>query len=307
MLISRYHSHISSQYANGIVGPIQIDGPASCEYDIDLGPFPISDWYYSTADKILDRVSNPYKPFVAGVPGSPPPSDNILFNGTNVNPYSGASGGGSYAKVVLTSGKRHRLRLINTSADNTFTISIVGHSMTVIATDFVPVRPYPADSVYLAVGQRLDVVIEANQAVGTYWMNATFSSAAVCGSSKNPHPAAIVQYEGAPWWAPGDPGSAPRDSFCSDDVSPVPVVQKRAPDALFSGSHMDGELNVSLTINSTVAKVYWRVNDSAIDVAWSEPTLQYVLENNYSSFPSNSNVIQLPGNNQVRFALPYIP
>ena len=34
---SWYHSHFSSQYGDGVVGPIVFNGPASANYDIDLG------------------------------------------------------------------------------------------------------------------------------------------------------------------------------------------------------------------------------------------------------------------------------
>lgn len=43
---SWYHSHYSSQYGMGVVGTIVINGPASTNYDVDLGTFPVSDWYY---------------------------------------------------------------------------------------------------------------------------------------------------------------------------------------------------------------------------------------------------------------------
>jgi FtsP/CotA-like multicopper oxidase with cupredoxin domain len=72
---NRYHSHFSSQYGNGVVGTIQIDGPASLNYDEDLGVFPITDWYYGAADEIQHSLIPP--------PGAAPPSDNILFNGTH--------------------------------------------------------------------------------------------------------------------------------------------------------------------------------------------------------------------------------
>lgn len=293
--VFRYHSHVSSQYANGISGAIQIDGPASCEYDIDLGVFPISDWYYDTADDLLSRVFDPLNPFTVGIPGSPPPSDNILFNGTNVDPYG--FGSGSYAKVIFKQGKRHRLRLINTSTDNTFTISIVGHSMTIIATDFVPVHPYPVESVYMTVGQRFDVVIDANQPVGTYWLNATFSKTGVCGFSINPYPAAIVQYEGAPWLEPEDQGFPPEDTHCADDISPVPVVPRIPPSVSFNFNPLN-PLNVSLAVNTTVSRVYWEVNGRAINVDWGKPTLQYVI-NGSDPFPSDSNIISIPNKTQV--------
>ncbi|KAK1757105.1 Cupredoxin [Echria macrotheca] len=295
---SWYHSHISSQSASGLQGAIQIEGPASYAYDIDLGVFPISDWYYNATDQILNRVFSAANPFVPGQPGTPPPSDNVLFNGTNINPLGT---GGNYAKIMFTPGKRHRLRLINAGVENTFTISIVGHSMTVIATDFVPVNPYPVDSVYLSVGQRLDVVIDANQPVGTYWLNATFSAARVCGSSNNAHPAAIVQYDGAPWWIPTDPGTAPKDTYCADDIAATPVVPRVAPIGLFVPD-TSNTLNVSLNVDSSVSKVYWEVNSSAIDVTWDKPTLQDVLDGE-GTFQTAQNIVEMPGQTQWTFWL----
>lgn len=43
-----YHSHFSAQYGDGATGAVIIDGPASSNYDIDLGPYPVTDWYYPT-------------------------------------------------------------------------------------------------------------------------------------------------------------------------------------------------------------------------------------------------------------------
>ncbi|KAM7191610.1 laccase [Naviculisporaceae sp. PSN 640] len=286
---SWYHSHISSQYANGIVGAIQIDGPASYPYDQDLGVFPINDWYYDSVETILQRMMDPNNPYRPGSPGSPPESDNILFNGTNINPNGP---GGEYAKVRLTSGKRHRLRLINPSADNTFTISIVGHTMTVIEADFVPVQPYDTTEVYLGVGQRYDVVINADQPAGAYWLNATLSSNGFCGSSKNPYPAAIVTYEGFEDSIPTDPGVAPVDTYCADDLSLRSLVPMSAPKTEFNPRPED-TLSVSLEVNTNISKVFWEVNGVPIDVSWEKPTLQYVLDSDLS-FPLEANVIQLP-------------
>lgn len=97
-----YHSHFSAQYGNGIIGAVQVDGPASTPYDIDLGPMILTDYYHDTADNLVHYTET----------NGAPPSDNVLFNGHTVNP---STGDGEYEKVTLTPGKRHRLRLINTS------------------------------------------------------------------------------------------------------------------------------------------------------------------------------------------------
>ena len=44
---SWYHSHYSSKYAGGILGPMIIHGPSNYDYDIDLGPVFVQDCGYS--------------------------------------------------------------------------------------------------------------------------------------------------------------------------------------------------------------------------------------------------------------------
>ncbi|KAK0707618.1 ascomycete fungal laccase from thielavia arenaria [Lasiosphaeris hirsuta] len=295
---SWYHSHYSSQYANGVTGSLVINGPASLPFDIDLGAFPISDWYYGAADNIYARVNDPTNPFIPGSPGSPPPSDNIFFNGTNVNPNGP---GGSYAKVVLTPGKRHLLRLINPSVDNTFTVSIVGHSMTVVANDFVPVNAYTTRSLYLGVGERYDVTIDASQPVANYWINVTFSASGVCGTSKNPYPAAILGYAGAGSKNPKDRGIAPPDSLCADQPGLQPIVGRKVPRNQFTAAPSQS-LSVKLEVDSSVSKVFWKVNESAIDVSWEQPTLELIAQGN-SSFPTPKSIITIPDNSEWSFWL----
>ncbi|KAK5148967.1 hypothetical protein LTR04_000259, partial [Oleoguttula sp. CCFEE 6159] len=152
---SWYHSHYSAQYGDGAVGAIIIDGPASSNYDIDLGSYIVNEWYYPTSYQINYAAS------VNLQTGSPPPNaDNILVSGTNKN----TAGGGKYGVVTMTKGKKYRLRLINTSADNFIRVSLDNHNFTVMTADFIPIKPYTTQWVLLAIGQRYDVVINANQA-----------------------------------------------------------------------------------------------------------------------------------------------
>jgi FtsP/CotA-like multicopper oxidase with cupredoxin domain len=44
---SWYHSHYSVQYGDGVMGGIVIKGPASANYDIDLGFYPFTDWFHA--------------------------------------------------------------------------------------------------------------------------------------------------------------------------------------------------------------------------------------------------------------------
>ncbi|TRX88988.1 hypothetical protein FHL15_010110 [Xylaria flabelliformis] len=279
-----YHSHFSAQYGNGVFGSIVINGPASLNYDIDLGAYPIQDYYLPTADELV--VQTQHTP-------PPPSSNNVLFNGTNINP---AGSGGAYSRITLTPNKRHRLRLINPSVEHSYQVSIVGHNMTVIATDLVPVNSLTTSNVFLGVGQRLDVIINASQKAGNYWMNVTLPAANACGTSLNLAPAAIVHYSTAPNSNPTDPGTAPPNLGCRDSLDYVPVVTRQAPLDQFSAS-LQNTLDVTL---NTTTLVVWKVNGSAINVDWDRPILDYVLTGN-TSYPRSENVINVDQKNAWTF------
>lgn len=283
---SWYHSHFSAQYGNGIVGTIQIEGPASLPYDIDLGVFPLSDYYYKSADELVHFTMN----------NGPPFSDNVLFNGTGKHPVTGA---GQYANVTLTPGKRHRLRIINTSTENHFQVSLVDHSMTVIASDMVPVNAMTVDSLFLAVGQRYDVTIDASKTPGNYWFNVTFGGSAFCGGSLHPNPAAIFHYANAPGGLPTKQGTPPIDHQCLDNMNLSPVVTRSAPVSGFV-KKPGNTLPVTLDLTGTPLFV-WKVNASAINVDWQKPVLDYVMTQN-TNYPPGDNLVQIDSVDQVGFS-----
>lgn len=92
--------------------------------------------------------------------------------------------------------------------------------MTIIAADFVPVDSFTTDSLFIGIGQRFDVTIDASQATDNYWLNITFGGNGDCGTSLNPHPAAIFRYEGAPETNPTNVGVTPDDHYCSELSKP---------------------------------------------------------------------------------------
>lgn len=261
-----------------------INGPASLPYDIDLGAFPVSDWYYGAADTLAEQIADSN--------GAPPPSDNILINGSNINP-SGA--GGKYTTVNLTPGKRHRLRLINPSVENSFSVSLVNHSMTVIGTDFVPVDAFTTNSLFIGIGQRYDVTIDASQTPGNYWFNVSYAASGACGSSKNPHPAAIFHYSGAATGTPTTTGTPPPDAACADYTSYTPVVTRTASLSQFSAAPD----NLNVTFNGVAnPTVFWNVNGNSMQVNWEKPTLEYVREKN-TAYPVRENVVSVTQANVV--------
>ena len=135
-----YHSHFSLQYSNGLIGPLIIHGPTSANWDVDLGPLGITDWYHEPAFAAY------YKERTA-----PIAAQNGLFNGLNTYNDSDTIVGSKY-EMKFTPGKKHRIRVINMSTDSHFKFSIDGHKMTVQAADFVAIQPYETETLNLFIG-----------------------------------------------------------------------------------------------------------------------------------------------------------
>lgn len=142
---SRYHSHYSPQYGDGIAGPLIFDGPTTANYDIDLGAYPISDWMYQSSWQVeyLTEVA-----FQSGGKDNAV-MNNILINGTNKNPQ----GTGKYSTTTIQPGKRYLLRLISMTADNFVQVTLDGHQFEVVAADFIPIKPITANWLLLGSGQ----------------------------------------------------------------------------------------------------------------------------------------------------------
>jgi FtsP/CotA-like multicopper oxidase with cupredoxin domain len=277
-----YHSHFTLQYSDGLVGPIVINGPTSAEWDVDLGPVLITDWYHTVFSLLwFQEETNP-----------PVASDNQLINGKGMNGTLG-----SFQTFSFQQGKKFRLRIINTSSDQHLKFSIDQHVMTVMAADFIPIEPYQQTVLNVAIGQRYDVVVEANQPVGNYFMRAV--PALDCSATNHPEGGfAIVSYEGA---GTDTPTSTPYiiSPKCGDETEIVPIVHVDA------GPFAYGEQeNLNLTLIDNFLR--FTLNNSTLVVDWSEPTL-LLAENLNSSFPGNYNALELNGTDQtvppVRYTL----
>ncbi|EXA36854.1 hypothetical protein FOQG_09814 [Fusarium oxysporum f. sp. raphani 54005] len=161
---SWYHSHYSVQYADGLQGPITIHGPQSAPYDATKRPLLMTDWSHESAFRLL-------------FPGSQFSNKTILLNGAgNVSHYGYTptlpvpDNYELYFNKTPTDKpsrpKRYLLRLINTSFDSTLVFSIDNHWLQIVTSDFVPIEPYFNTSVLIGIGQRYNVIVEANPLAG---------------------------------------------------------------------------------------------------------------------------------------------
>jgi FtsP/CotA-like multicopper oxidase with cupredoxin domain len=74
---------------------------------------------------------------------------------------------------------------VNAAVDTHFKFMIDNHTMTVIASDLVPITPYETTVLNIGMGQRYDVIVTADQAsvADSFWLRAIPQSA--CSDNDN--------------------------------------------------------------------------------------------------------------------------
>lgn len=220
-----YHSHYSVQYADGSAGPITIHGPSSGDWDEAINPpLILSDWYHNSAFSV--------------VAGGETGGKDILVNGRgNITRFSGAKNTTAIRpplNITFESPrpgqgcKKYLLRVINTSFDTTFVFSIDNHLLQVVTADFVPIQPYRNTSILIGIGQRYNVVVEANPlnrsspiaSDGNYWIRTEIADCFVNSDPGNPgyDQVAVLRYNAS---STSDPTTKKWDDIalkCSDET-----------------------------------------------------------------------------------------
>ncbi|KAK5656371.1 hypothetical protein OQA88_4751 [Cercophora sp. LCS_1] len=291
-----YHSHYSAQYSGGILGPIVVHGPLTEPYDIDLGPVLLSDWYHGEYFDLIEKMLSPG--------GSPQvPSDNNLINGkmnfdcSTVEPgdTTPCTNNAGISKFQLTRGKVHRLRLVNSGADGVQQFSIDGHMLKVIANDFTPIKPYETKVVTLGVGQRADVLVEANAEGSAFWMRSDLT----CAPAKQPNAVAAVYYDDAdstktpttsPWDLPSPP-CANDDLSVTEPLMPIPVPQPTTTHTM--------EIEI-FTNESDIT--LWKFGGVSMRANYNNPILLQANEGNFT-FEEEWNVLNFLANTSIRIVV----
>ncbi|KAF8832822.1 hypothetical protein HHX47_DHR1001852 [Lentinula edodes] len=247
------------------------EDPLKHLYDVDDENtiWQVGDWWHNTT-----------LPLLAGyvATGIVPVSDSGTFNG--VGRYNGGPDV-PFHVVNVVQGTRYRFRIINTSARNVFTISIDSHNMTIIETDGTPTQPMTVNSIDMLAGQRHSIVVEANQPVANYWINAPYVGG---DPTRNLNQnatlsRAILRYKGAPAEDPSAPMS----------LGPA-------------GAALNALVEANLR---TAGKAQWNVNNVSY-LAPEVPTLVKILEgaNSADDFNVTENTFVLPANKIVQVIFP---
>ncbi|CAK1359430.1 Laccase-2 [Cercospora beticola] len=272
---SWYHSHYSLQAWEGVFGGMVIHGPATANYDEEIGVMLLADWDHDTVDSLYSYAQT----------SGPPTLDTGLINGTNV-----WGDLGSRWETSLTSGSTYLLRLVNAAIDTHWDFSIDNHTLKVIAADFVPIVPYTTERLSIGMGQRYDVIITADQGdvASDFWLRAVPDS--FCSDNDNSDDIkGIIHYDSST----GTPQTSSQvydqlDCFGEKSKSLVPYLPLDASTA----AAIQDDLAVSVSKNA--AKLFkWYIGGTSMDVEWANPSALQIF-NNDTNWASSSGVIELP-------------
>lgn len=165
-----WHSHMDAmQMARGVRGPIVVHAQKD----------PFKDLY--DEEKVVcvsDEWENPEVCLMVegAIPGNP------VCREIDIATINGHYGNGTdeypYPLIEVEKGKCYRLRWLNmgSNAQNYIT-TIAGHNLTLLAIDSYDVKPINVSAFNVHVGERYDLILCADQPVGTYLINMTYDLA----------------------------------------------------------------------------------------------------------------------------------
>ncbi|KAK5746224.1 hypothetical protein LTR17_000958 [Elasticomyces elasticus] len=300
---SWYHTHYSAQYAGGAVGPIVVYGPYNSAYDVDVGPVMLMEWYRNNYKKNVQGLMNP---LAKGGPALPTANSNLI-NGKMRFPCSQtklACETASYAAFNFTSGKNHRLRLMNIGSGAVQKFSIDGHTMQVIANDYMPIKPYNTSVIALGVGQRADVIVFGSGRSGDkYWMR---SNIVVCSINDGvlTEALAVIYYQGAdtktlPAAAPNQgPAASTSPMSCGNDplTSTIPTF----PIAV-AKPNVTQELAISLKSNGT--HMLYKMNNVSFRADFNDPLINHAFDSTLRNLPAKRNIWNLGTATEARVVI----
>nr|AFI41890.1 laccase 3 [Steccherinum murashkinskyi] len=283
-----YHSHLATQYCDGLRGPLVVYDPNDVHqqlYDVDDEStiITLADWYH-----ILARQEPP----------GPPVPDSTLINGKGRFP--GQTTPSDLAVITLERGKRYRMRLINIACDPNYHFSIDNHDLTVIEVDGVSTQSLTVSSLTIFVGQRYSFILNANQPdgdKGNYWIRAKPNGGADTSFNGGLN-SAILRYVGAPVAEPTT--TAGPDNTPLNEVNLRPFTFTPVPGQPHAGG-ADYVKNLLFTFSGGKFAI-----DGTSFVPPTVPVLLQILSGAQTAqdlLPTGS-IIELPPNQVIEFSMP---
>ncbi|KAF7791182.1 hypothetical protein EIP86_002193 [Pleurotus ostreatoroseus] len=309
-----YHSHLSTQYCDGLRGPLVIydpNDPFRHLYDVDDGQL-LCYWFYSMLNLFVieqraqlslwqigttrpRRYIKDSRKFIS-------PADATLING--LGRYKDGPSDAPLTVISVQKDKRYRFRLVSIACDPNYNFSIDGHDMTVIEADGVNHQPVSADSIMILAGQRYSFILEANQPVENYWIRAApnpTQQTKLVGFD-NAINSAILRYVGAP---EKEPTSQQTPSIKPlQEVDLHPCENPRAPGKPQPGG-ADKAIPLTLAWTVSGSQEHFYINNATFSPP-SMPVLLQILSgaNKAQDLMPKGSVIGLPKNSVIELIIP---
>ncbi|KAJ7579850.1 laccase 3 [Mycena floridula] len=287
-----YHSHLSTQYCDGLRGAFIVydpNDPLKDLYDVDDAStvITLADWYHELAPAAQNSFFQS---------GTVPIPDTGLING--VGRYNGGPAV-PYAVINVVQGKRYRFRLIQISCRPFMTFSVDNHGLSVMELDGVEHDPVAVENIDLYAAQRVSVILTANQTIDNYWIRAPLTGG---NAAANPNLdvtliKAILRYQGAPEVEPVTVRTA---GVKLDDHLMHPIASE-GPGKLGSGPP---DVAYNLVI-SQPNPPFFDINNISY-VSPSVPVLLQILSGaaNPQDFLPSDQVFLLPQNKLIEISIP---
>ena len=156
-----YHSHVGLQLDRGLIAPLIVEERTPhVAYDREATLI-LDDYLPGTPEPLADGGRGG----MMGGRGMMGQGGGGMMGG-QVPPYAGLLINGKLpadpVTVEVRRGERLRLRIMNPSGATTFRFAVAGHRLTVTHADGYPVRPVEVDALLVSMGERYDVILEAN-------------------------------------------------------------------------------------------------------------------------------------------------
>ncbi|GMM30101.1 hypothetical protein DAMA08_028460 [Martiniozyma asiatica (nom. inval.)] len=193
-----YHSHWSTQYADGVFGPLVIHSPDEDKrldfYDSDR-VYVVNDYYHDNAHTYLADYLAP-----GNENAEPSPQGGIIDGSYSQSPGFLSQQSDPYlAALYFDPEATYRLRILNAGFFVPFKFSIDQHKFTMVEVEGTLIEPFETDYIDVSVGERYSMFITRNGTEDNYWAHARFNQFCLAddASDFSKDVMSIVSYSGA--------------------------------------------------------------------------------------------------------------
>lgn len=190
-----YHSHFSTQFLEGVVGPLVLHSPTEdaliekggLTYDEDIVLF-VSELYFNNTYDLIQSYLAPRVENKEPIPDTGLMQGAAWFACSTVEGEYECVSDGEGAVLPVHPDKKYRMRVINGGGFSEFDFSIDGHVLTVIEADGTNVEPFDLEVVRMANGQRYSFLLDTSKRdsdADTFWIRGSMNP--YCYDGENPH------------------------------------------------------------------------------------------------------------------------